>query len=79
MEKWKFDSEKLGWFVDVVCRRFALGLWPLETLGVGNLCEALLPSLFWMVGDYVWPRSEGNAGGFVFLIPPVRLSTALYW
>ena len=29
--------------------------------------------------DYTWPVcSEENAGVFVFLIPPVRLSTALY-
>ena len=74
-QKWKIDSEKWVRFAELVCRRIALGLWPVETLGVGNLCEALT-AFICLLFDNTWSVCyEENAGVFVFVIPPVWLST----
>ena len=74
-KKRKTDSEKWVRFAELVCCRIALGLWPVETLGVGNLCEALTAFICLFLITRGLRCYEENAGVFVFVIPPVWLST----
>ena len=75
IQKWKIDSKKWVRFAELVWRRIALGLWPFETLGVGNLCEALTAFVCLFLITRGLGCYEENAGVFVFVIPPVWLST----